>query len=77
MELPDDVLRIIKEYSMPISRPDWKKGCYFNRHPYKINNKLFTFKYLLKLCKRIHEGTIIDLYVNMIMTELILLMDEQ
>jgi hypothetical protein len=25
MELPDDVLRIIKEYSMPITRPDWKR----------------------------------------------------
>ena len=24
MELPQDVLSIIKEYSMPITRPDWK-----------------------------------------------------
>jgi len=24
MELPDDVLHIIKEYSMPITRPDWR-----------------------------------------------------
>jgi len=25
MELPADVLSIIKEYSMPLSRPDWKR----------------------------------------------------
>ena len=25
MELPDDVISLIKEYSMPISRPDWRK----------------------------------------------------
>ena len=25
MELPDDVLSLIKEYSMPVSRPDWRK----------------------------------------------------
>ena len=25
MELPDDVLRLVKEYAMPITRPDWRK----------------------------------------------------
>jgi len=25
MELPDDVLQIIKEFSQPITRPDWRK----------------------------------------------------
>lgn len=24
MELPDDVLQIIKEYSKPLTRPDWR-----------------------------------------------------
>jgi len=24
MELPDDVLRLVKEYSMPVTRPDWR-----------------------------------------------------
>jgi hypothetical protein len=24
LELPDDVLQIIKDYSMPITRPDWR-----------------------------------------------------
>ena len=24
MELPDDILQLIKEYSMPITRPDWR-----------------------------------------------------
>jgi hypothetical protein len=34
MELPDDVLNLIKEYAQPLTRPDWRKGCYFNRHIY-------------------------------------------
>jgi len=24
MELPEDVIQIIKEYSLPITRPDWR-----------------------------------------------------
>jgi hypothetical protein len=24
MELPDDLLQIIKDYSMPVTRPDWR-----------------------------------------------------
>jgi hypothetical protein len=24
MELPDDILKIIKEYTMPLTRPDWR-----------------------------------------------------
>jgi hypothetical protein len=77
MELPDDVLKIIKEYSMPITRPDWRKGCYYNRFPYKIFDKYFTFKYLLNVCIRIHIGTRINIYQNLLMTELIMLISEQ
>jgi len=30
-ELPDDIIKIIKEYSMPFGlRLDWRKGCYVN-----------------------------------------------
>jgi hypothetical protein len=36
MELPDDILRLIKEYMQPITRPDWRQGCYFNRRIYII-----------------------------------------
>ena len=71
MELPDDVLRIIKEYSMPISRPDWRQGCYYNRFPYNILGKLYTFKYMLKLIHKIHEGEIINLLMNMMLVELL------
>ena len=31
MELPDDVLRVIREYSRPIGRP-WKKGSYLHQN---------------------------------------------
>lgn len=37
MELPDDILMIIKEYSMPMTRPDWRRGCYYNRYTYIIH----------------------------------------
>ena len=75
MELPDDILMIIKEYSMPISRPDWRQGCYFNRHPFKINNKLYTFKYMLRLLYKIHEGYITNLLMNMMLVELIIILN--
>jgi hypothetical protein len=75
MELPDDVLKIIKEYSMPITRPDWRKGCYYNRYPYKVNNKYFTFKYILRLCHHIHKSPITELLMNMLLTEILLLYD--
>lgn len=73
MELPDDILMIIKEYSMPISRPDWRQGCYFNRHPYKILDKLYTFKYMIKLLHKIREGEIAELLMNMMLVELIMI----
>ena len=32
-ELPDDIIKIIKEYAMPFGlRLDWRKGCYMNIH---------------------------------------------
>jgi hypothetical protein len=75
MELPDDILKIIKEYSMPITRPDWRKGCYFNRYPFKINNKLYTFKYMLRLVYKIYSGEINNLLMNMMLVELIMIMN--
>jgi hypothetical protein len=75
MELPDDILKIIKEYSMPITRPDWRKGCYFNRFPFKINNKLYTFKYMLRLVYKIYSGKINNLLMNMMLVELIMIMN--
>ena len=30
--LPDDVLTIIREYSKPLTIPDWRKGSCFKRH---------------------------------------------
>lgn len=77
MELPDDVLKIIKDYSMPINRPDWRKGCYFNRYPFNINNTLFTFKYMLRLLYNIHKGEIHNLLMNMMLVELMIMMNNE
>jgi hypothetical protein len=32
MELPDDVVKIIQEFSKPLGRCDWKNGSYIMRH---------------------------------------------
>ncbi len=34
MELPIELQMIINEYAKPMTRPDWRKGCYFNRYIY-------------------------------------------
>jgi hypothetical protein len=31
MELPEDIIYIINQYSKPITRPDWRQGCNFKR----------------------------------------------
>lgn len=33
MELPDDVLGLIREFSKPRCRLDWRQGSYAVRHP--------------------------------------------
>ena len=35
MEFPDDVLRIIKAYSMPFTRADWRTCCKFSQRQLK------------------------------------------
>jgi hypothetical protein len=76
MELPDDILKIIKEYSQPLTRPDWEEGCFFNRRRYKINNKYYSFKYLLLLTHKIYISTVAELYINMMLTELMMAITE-
>ena len=44
MELPEDVLRIIREYSQPVTRPDWRTLHKMTQDAYSreynnINNK--------------------------------------
>jgi hypothetical protein len=75
MELPDDILRIIKEYSQPLTRPDWEEGCFFNRSRYKINNKYYSFKFLIALTHRIFMATSMELFFNMLLTEILLTMN--
>ena len=53
MEFPQDIQNIINEYAKPITRPDWRKGCYFSRysHPYfetyqeLITQSVYDFNY--------------------------------
>ena len=62
MELPDDILHLIKEYSMPITCPDWrtlhilpyeifKQQCYIEyykkwMYPYTFHKKVFSKKWM-------------------------------
>jgi hypothetical protein len=40
MELPIEIQRIINDYARPITRPDWRKGCYFCRMVYSLNDSV-------------------------------------
>jgi hypothetical protein len=71
MELPDDVLMIIKEYAQPMTRPDWRKGCYYNRERYECYGVKYPFRYLVLLIYRMYKYKITNLYDNMLYTELI------
>ena len=56
MNFPDDILMIIKEFSMPCSRPDWRQGCLINRfyNDYSHSfNTIIRRKYKQKLHRRI------------------------
>ena len=62
MELPDDILALIKEYSQPITRPDWRKGGHLN-NPALVSDiiglalrfDLFTYEYTNYRPDAIHE----------------------
>jgi hypothetical protein len=52
MELPDDILNIIKEYSRPVTRSDWRKGSAFNRYsdePITDDTDMDSFKNQIEL----------------------------
>jgi hypothetical protein len=36
MEFPSEIVKLIKEYSMPITRPDWRTCCKFSYHNLKL-----------------------------------------
>ena len=47
MELPDDVLRLIKEYSMPITRADWRDLHLMNNMRFLCNiATTYNYRYL-------------------------------
>ena len=46
-DLPEDILKIIKEYSMPVTRPDW-------RTLHKMPIRLYMGEYIHRLIKQEH-----------------------
>ena len=46
MQLPDDVLAIIREYSQPLTRPDWKTICPLPGHLLYIQLNSLRFEYM-------------------------------
>ena len=47
MELPDDIIYIIKQYSKSRTCPDWRKGSYLNRCDDDFNYQLRYYVYYL------------------------------
>jgi hypothetical protein len=63
MILPDDVIALIKEYSMPITSPDWRQGCYYKRQlSYNTNYENY-IAYLVLISFRFQPWQL-QMYVN-------------
>ena len=61
MELPDDILMHIKEYSKPMTRPDWRKGSAFNRYKQAEHNyDIDSLKYAIEIGFYIITDGLID-----------------
>ncbi len=71
MKLPDDIVKIIREYSKPMTRPDWRKGCYYNKK-YKCYGINYSFKYIVILMYRLYRYHILNIHDNMIYSELLM-----
>jgi len=41
MELPEDVLCLIREFSKPVSRATWRQGSYANQSIIQFDNQIF------------------------------------
>ncbi len=58
MQLPDDVLSIIREYSKPMTRPDWRTLKPLSGHLLYINLNYLRFKYTNPLYRRLFKQLI-------------------
>ena len=58
MQLPDDVLAIIREYSMPLTRPDWRTLKPLSGHLLYINLNDLRFNYNNPLYRRVFNQLI-------------------
>ena len=56
MELPDDILNIIREYSKPITRPDWREGCYYNRRMRDVVEHDLTFEEVVEIIVQVERS---------------------
>jgi hypothetical protein len=78
MEFPKEIQMIINEYAKPMTRPDWRKGCYFNRHPYYVSRygirnyktAQYTFKDIVRFMRNKKSIVLILIYhgLNLIPT---------
>ncbi len=48
-ELPKEIIDLIKEFSMPLSRPDWRLGNYHTRIFNTTIDVIFIFKEYIKI----------------------------
>jgi hypothetical protein len=67
MELPDDVLMYLKEFTRPISRPDWRKGCALSRGEYDdifVNYIEYTFYRMMSSASIEANGYDEDHYIH-------------
>jgi len=63
MILPDEILAIIKEYSKPLTRPDWRQGCWFKQQLRHNTNYHRYIQYLVMISFRFTPFQL-SIYVN-------------
>ena len=62
MELPDDVIQLIHEYSRPLTRPDWR-----TLHKFPIltyHSTLSKDAYNIRIKRKVAYELLIDLYLT-------------
>jgi hypothetical protein len=65
LELPDDVIAIIKEYARPVTRPDWRTLHLMTNQHYKTEYYLQYMKRKIKLYSSYDYNTISATYMIM------------
>jgi hypothetical protein len=55
MQLPDDILAIIRDYSKPVTRPDWRTICPLSGHLLYMQLNSLRFEHMNRSDKKVYN----------------------